>query len=133
MKTNAKHNAKHMRNLKEREIFWQHILKTFYPIGLNEKEEYLYWHKNFKISAQSKRNILIFPYFVNFFFFYFHNLIFPTLYGNFNLWTFSLSLFERPIKRIEFNYFKWYEVTMFLLLSLSLCSTFNVVCFLNCP
>ena len=27
---------------KERETFWQHRLKTFYPIGLNEKEEYLY-------------------------------------------------------------------------------------------
>ena len=24
--------------LKERETFWQRILKTFYPIGLNEKE-----------------------------------------------------------------------------------------------
>ena len=28
--------------LKERETFWQHRLKTFYPIGLNEKGEYLY-------------------------------------------------------------------------------------------
>ena len=28
--------------LKERETFWQYRLKTFYPIGLNEKEEYLY-------------------------------------------------------------------------------------------
>ena len=28
--------------LKERETFWQHRLKTFYPIGLNEKEKYLY-------------------------------------------------------------------------------------------
>ena len=28
--------------LKERETFWQHELKSFYPIGLNEKEEYLY-------------------------------------------------------------------------------------------
>ena len=28
--------------LKEIETFWQHRLKTFYPIGLNEKEEYLY-------------------------------------------------------------------------------------------
>ena len=25
---------------KERETFWQHRLKTFFPIGLNEKEEY---------------------------------------------------------------------------------------------
>ena len=24
------------------ETFWQHILKTFYPYGLNEKKEYLY-------------------------------------------------------------------------------------------
>ena len=28
--------------LKERETFWQHKLKIFYPIGLNKKEEYLY-------------------------------------------------------------------------------------------
>ena len=28
--------------LKERETFWQNRLKTFYSIGLNEKEEYLY-------------------------------------------------------------------------------------------
>ena len=28
--------------LKERETFWQHRLKTFYPYGLNEKKEYLY-------------------------------------------------------------------------------------------
>ena len=32
--------------LKERETFWRHRLKTFYPIGLNEKERYLYQHKN---------------------------------------------------------------------------------------
>ena len=28
--------------LKEGETFWQHKLKTFYPLGLNEKEEYLF-------------------------------------------------------------------------------------------
>ena len=28
--------------LKERESFWQHRLKTFYSIGLNEKEEDFY-------------------------------------------------------------------------------------------
>ena len=28
--------------LKKREKFWQHRLKTFYPYGLNEKKEYLY-------------------------------------------------------------------------------------------
>ena len=28
--------------LKERETFWQHRLKTFYPYELNEKKEYLY-------------------------------------------------------------------------------------------
>ena len=28
--------------LKERETFWQHRLKTFYPYGLHEKKEYLY-------------------------------------------------------------------------------------------
>ena len=28
--------------LKERETFWQHRLKIFYPIVLNEKEDYLY-------------------------------------------------------------------------------------------
>ena len=32
--------------LKERETLWQHRLKIFYLIVLNEKEEYLYWHKN---------------------------------------------------------------------------------------
>ena len=30
------------KQLKERETFWQHQLKTFYLLGLNEKEEYLY-------------------------------------------------------------------------------------------
>ena len=30
------------KQLKERENFCQHRLKTFYPLGLNEKEEYLY-------------------------------------------------------------------------------------------
>ena len=30
------------KQLKEREIFWQHRLKIFYPLGLNAKEEYLY-------------------------------------------------------------------------------------------
>ena len=28
--------------LKEKETFLQYKLKTFYPIGLNEQEEYLY-------------------------------------------------------------------------------------------
>ena len=30
------------KQLKERETFWQHRLKTFYPYELNEKKEYLY-------------------------------------------------------------------------------------------
>ena len=30
------------KQLKERETFWQHQLKTFYPVCLNEKEEYLH-------------------------------------------------------------------------------------------
>ena len=30
------------KQLKERETFWQHKLKTFYSLGLNEKEEYLF-------------------------------------------------------------------------------------------
>ena len=30
------------KQLKEREIFWQHKLKTSYPFNLNEKEEYLF-------------------------------------------------------------------------------------------
>ena len=30
------------KQLKERETFWQHRLKTFDPLGLNEKEEYLH-------------------------------------------------------------------------------------------
>ena len=32
---------------KERETFWQNRLKTFQPIGLNEKEDYLYWQSFF--------------------------------------------------------------------------------------
>ena len=28
--------------LKERETFWQHRVKTFYPTGLKEKEEHFY-------------------------------------------------------------------------------------------
>ena len=30
------------KQLKESETFWQHKLETFYPLGLNEKEEYLF-------------------------------------------------------------------------------------------
>ena len=30
------------KQLKETETFWQHKLKTFYPLDLNEKEEYLF-------------------------------------------------------------------------------------------
>ena len=30
------------KQLKEREMFWQHKLKTFYPLDLNEKEEHLF-------------------------------------------------------------------------------------------
>ena len=30
------------KQLKERETFWKHKLKTFYPLGLNEREEYLF-------------------------------------------------------------------------------------------
>ena len=30
------------KQLKERETFWQHKLKTFYPLGINEREEYLF-------------------------------------------------------------------------------------------
>ena len=33
-------NAKTHEQMKERETFWQHKLKTFYRIGLNEKKEY---------------------------------------------------------------------------------------------
>ena len=30
------------KQLKQIETFWQHILKTFYPLVLNEKEKYLF-------------------------------------------------------------------------------------------
>ena len=33
-------NAKTHEQMKERETFWQHKLKTFYRIDLNEKKEY---------------------------------------------------------------------------------------------
>ena len=32
------------KQLKETESFWQHQVKTFYPLGLTEKEEYLHQH-----------------------------------------------------------------------------------------
>ena len=31
------------KQLKEKETFWQRKLKTFYPLGLNEKEEYFFY------------------------------------------------------------------------------------------
>ena len=37
------------KQLKEREAFWQHKMKTFNPLGLNEKEEYA--HTAHKVSA----------------------------------------------------------------------------------
>ena len=33
------------KQLKETETFWQQRLETFYPLGLNQKEEYLYLSK----------------------------------------------------------------------------------------
>ena len=67
--------------LKERETFWQHRLKTFYPIGLNEKEEYLYWHSIFLgvIRFQLNRNIVFSNFSICF-----YNLIFPSWCGHFN-------------------------------------------------
>ena len=45
--------------LKERETFWQHRLKTFYLIGLNEKEEYLYCQFLFLLLRfQLNRNVV---------------------------------------------------------------------------
>ena len=41
------------KQLKERESFWQHRLKTFYPLGINEKEEYLYYHTPYMSVRQS--------------------------------------------------------------------------------
>ena len=32
------------KHLKKEETFWQHPLKTFYPLDRNEKQEYLYQH-----------------------------------------------------------------------------------------
>ena len=50
-KTNAK--------LKEGETLWQHRLKTFYPICLNEKMVYLYWHKKYlALAFQLSRNMI---------------------------------------------------------------------------
>ena len=42
LSTLNKEKINKINQLKERETFWQHRLKTFYTIGLNEKEEYLY-------------------------------------------------------------------------------------------
>ena len=41
------------KQLKERETFSLHRLKTFYPLGLNEKEEYLYYHTPYMRIRQS--------------------------------------------------------------------------------
>ena len=40
-------------HLEERKIFWDFRLKTFYPFGLNEKEEYLYYHNSYIGVRQS--------------------------------------------------------------------------------
>ena len=45
-------NVRH-EQLKERETFWQHRLKTIYPLSLNEKEEYLYQHTPYMRVRQS--------------------------------------------------------------------------------
>ena len=37
--------------LKEKETFWQHRLKTFYPIGLNEKEECLLTQEHILVTV----------------------------------------------------------------------------------
>ena len=50
--------------LNERETFWQHRLKTFYHIGLDEKEEYL---KIFRMS--------FFCFFLSLFFFIFFKIL----------------------------------------------------------
>ena len=41
------------KQLKERKTFWQHRLKTFYLLGLNEKEKYLYEHTPYMRVRQS--------------------------------------------------------------------------------
>ena len=37
----------------QQSCFWQHLLKTFYPYGFNENEEYLYWHTSYLRVVQS--------------------------------------------------------------------------------
>ena len=54
-----------------------------------------------KFSAQSKHNLLIFP--LLFTILQFNFPIFTWPFGHFNLGTFSLSLFERPLSSIQFN------------------------------
>ena len=44
--------------LKGRETFWKHRRKHFYLIGLNEKEEYLYWRCFFFLRFQLNRNVV---------------------------------------------------------------------------
>ena len=36
--------CKRHKQIKERETFWQHKLKTFYPLGLNEKKKNIYFN-----------------------------------------------------------------------------------------
>ena len=45
-------NVRH-KQLKERETFWQHRLKTFYSLGLNEKEDKLHQHTPYIRVRQS--------------------------------------------------------------------------------
>ena len=60
-------NATH-KQLKERETFWQHWLKTFYPLGLNEKKECVYYHTPDMIVRQSiMREFWLSFNFINFF------------------------------------------------------------------
>ena len=52
------------KQLKERKTFWQHRLKTFYPLGLDEKQEYLY--PIYKSQTINYEGILASSSFINF-------------------------------------------------------------------
>ena len=55
------------KQLKERETFWQGRLKTFYPLGLNEKEEYLYSHNPYmRVKQAIMRDFWLTFSFINF-------------------------------------------------------------------
>ena len=74
------------KQLKERETFWQHRLKTFYSPGLNEREEYLSQHTTYESQTINYEGILVQFYFYQLFNYQFIQvcvLIYVYIFGRF--------------------------------------------------